>query len=330
MANLSDVAARAGVSIRTVRRVLYEPGLVGKKTTARVKAALEELNYSPHPYARALGGGKSDAVALVVPPLVWYVGNILVVTLQQQIAAMGLHSVCFVSDGGSAKQTVAEIRQLVPQAVLLAQVDWDKEYRGLLGNGTVVVGIDVRPQMPDDVPADAIGLDRVGAFRSAAEHLLELGHRRIGLLNYYSGQGRVEGYTAAMAAAGLDYRAIAVTDAEGVYAPRIRPALEQLLAEHPDLTGIVCTTDQYTQPVVRHLADMGRRVPDDISLTSYSNEPWTEWTIPSLTTLDQGTDLLCGYAMETMQRRLQGADEPWGRRIIRPALIVRESTASPR
>lgn len=330
MASLSDVAARVGVSIRTVRRVLYEPDLVAAKTVARVTAALEELGYAPHPYARALGGGKSDAVALIVPPLIWYVGNILVVTLQQQIAALGLHGVFFVSEGGSAAQRVAEIRQLSPQAVMLVQVDWDEAYGGLFGNGTAVVGIDVRPQMPEDVPADAIGLDRVGAFRSAAEHLLALGHRRIGLLNSYSGQGRVEGYTAAMAAAGLDYRAIQMTDAEGVHAPRIRPALGQLLAEHPDLTGIVCTTDQYTQPVVRYLADMGLRVPEDISLTSYSNEPWTEWTIPSLTTLDQGTGLLCEYALETMQRRLQGNDGPWERRVHRPALIVRESTAPPR
>ena len=306
MASLSDVAARAGVSIRTVRRVLYEPDLVAAKTVARVMAALQELNYAPHPYARALGGGKSDAVALIVPQLIWYVGNILVVTLQQQIAALGLHGVCFVSEGGSVAQRVAEIRRLSPQAVMLVQVDWDEAYRGLLENGTVGVGIDVRPEMPAEVPTDAIGLDRVGAFRSATEHLLELGHRRIGLLNYYSGQGRVEGYTAVMAAAGLDYRAIAVTDAEGVHAPRIRPALEQLLNEHPDLTGIVCTTDQYTQPVVRHLANLGLRVPEDISLTSYSNEPWTEWTMPSLTTLDQRTDLLCAYAMQTLQRRLGG------------------------
>jgi len=102
------------------------------------------------------------------------------------------------------------------------------------------------------------------------------------------------------------------------------------LAEHPGLTGIVCTTDQYTQQVVRHLADMGLRVPDDISLTSYSNEPWTEWTTPSLTTLDQGTGLLSTYALETMQRRLEGCTEPWERRVIQPVLIVRESTAPPR
>jgi LacI family transcriptional regulator len=330
MASLSDVAARGGVSIRTVRRVLYEPDLVAAKTVARVTAALQELDYVPHPYARALGGGKSDAVALIVPQLIWYVGNILVVTLQQQIAALGLHGVFFVSEGGSAAQRVAEIRRLSPQAVMLVQVDWDEAYRGLLGNGTVVVGIDVQPQMPDEVPFDAIGVDRVGAFRSATEHLLELGHRRIGLLNYYSGRGRVEGYTAAMEAAGLEYRAIQMADAEGIHAPPIRTALEKLLAEHPDLTGIVCTTDQYTAPVVRHLADMGLRVPHDMSLTSYSNEPWTEWTMPALTTLDQRTDLLCAHALEAMQRRLGACNEPWIRQIIRPALIVRESTAPPR
>ena len=330
LANLSDVAARAEVSIRTVRRVLYEPALVGPGTTARVDEALTELGYVPNPYARALVGGKSDAVALVVPPLIWYVGNILVLTLQQQIAGLGLHGVFFVSDGGAVEQTVTEIRQLAPQAVILAQVDWHEAYRRLAEKGTVLLGIDVRPEMPDDVPADAIGLDRAGAFRDATQYLLDLGHRRIGLLNYYDGKGRVEGYTAAMAAAGLGHGAVAVTDATGVHAPRIRPSLEQLLATHPDLTGIVCTTDQYTQQVVHHLADMGLCVPDDLSLTSYSNEPWTEWTLPSLTTLDQGTDVLCDYTLEMMRRRLQGSEEPWSRRVIRPALVVRASTAPPR
>jgi DNA-binding LacI/PurR family transcriptional regulator len=330
VAKLSDIAARAGVSIRTVRRVLYDSTPVRPETAARVNQVLAELDYVPNSHARALVGGKTTAVALVVPELTWYVANALVVTLHQRIAQQGLHSVFFVSNTANVKQTVAEIRQLSPQAIMLVQVPWHDAYRRLTHNDTPLLGIDVRPEMPADVPADNARLDRVGAFRSATEHLVLLGHRRIGLLNSYSARGRLEGYSQAMEAAGIDYRAVAIGDSEGRQAPSIHACIEALLTNHPDLTALVCSTDLWTQEAIHHLARRGLRVPEDISIVSYSNEPWTRWTLPPLTTLDQSTAELCEHTLALMSCRLEGSEQPWSRRLICPELVVRESTAPPR
>lgn len=330
MAKLSDIAARAGVSIRTVRRVLYDSTPVRPETAARVQKVLAELEYVPNPHARALVGGKTTAIALVVPELTWYVSNALVLTLHQRIAQLGLHGVFFVSNTANVKQTVAEIRQLSPQAVMLVQVPWHDAYRRLTHNETPLLGIDVRPEMPADVTADNARLDRVGAFRSATEHLLQLGHRRIGLLNSYSAQGRLEGYSQAMEAAGVDYRAVVIGDAEGRKAPPIQVCIEELITTHPELTALVCTTDLWAQEAIYHLAQRGLRVPEDISIVSYSNEPWTRWALPPLTTLDQSTAELCEHTLALMSRRLEGSEQPWSRRLICPELVVRDSTAPPR
>lgn len=330
MAKLSDIAARAGVSIRTVRRVLYDSTPVRPETAARVNQMLAELNYVPNPHARALVGGKADAVALVVPELTWYVANALVVTLHQRIALQGLHSVFFGSNISNIEQTVAEIQQLSPQAVMLVQVPWHDRYRRLIHKETPLLGIDVRPEMPADVPADNARLDRVGAFRSATEHLVQLGHRRIGLLNSYSAQGRLEGYGQALEAAGIDYRAVATGDSEGRQALPIHACIEELITTHPDLTALVCTTDLWAQEAIHHLARRGVRIPEEISIVSYSNEPWTRWTLPPLTTLDQSTAELCEHTLALMGRRLEGSEQPWSRRLICPKLVVRESTAPPR
>ncbi len=326
MVSLSDVATRAGVSIGTVRRVLYDLAPVRPETAHRVREALEELDYVPNPYARALVGARAPLVALVVPQLVWYVANVLVVTLHQQISTLGLRSAFLVTDTGAVEQTAVELQQLSPQAVILVQVPWHDGYRRLAQDGSYLSGIDLRSELPPDVPADVVSLDRVGAFRRATEHLLALGHRRIGLLDSYGATGRQEGYTQALAGAGVDFRAVAVADSDGIQAPTIRCCLEQLLAPHPDLSALVCTTDLWAQEAIRHLADMGRTVPRDLSVTGYSNEPWTRWTTPALTTLDQGTAALCSHALEAMARRLEGCTAPWSRRVVHPELVVRDST----
>ena len=330
MSTLREVAARAGVSIRTVRRVMYEADTVRPETVERVQNALVKLAYVPNLHARALVGGKVDAVALVVPQLTWYVSNVIVLTLQQQIAALDLHTVSFVSNGAALSQTVSEIKSLSPRAVILVQVAWHDEYCQLPDSEIPLLGIDLRSELPTEVPADTVGLDRIGAFRTATKHLLELGHCCIGLLDSYSAKGRQEGYHQALDEAGVKYRAVAVADSMGVEAPAIRNCLKDLLTRHPDLTGLVCTTDLWTQEALHHLADLGFSVPGDISLTSYSNEPWTRWTIPSLTTLDQGTAEMCEHALKMLKRRLKGSDKPWSRRTVLPELVVRGSTAPPR
>lgn len=330
MASLKDVAARAGVSISTVRCALYGLGPIRPDTRERVLQAVADLAYVPNPHARALVGGRAPLIALVVPSLVWYVANALVVTLQQRLATLGLRSVFFVGSAGTVEQNVSEIAQLAPQAVVLMQVVWHDEYRRLAASGIRLLAIDVRPQLPPDLPGDAVGLDRVGAFGDATRHLLGLGHHRVGLLDSFGATGRQEGYTRALAEAGNPFRAIAVADAAGQHAPTIRASLETLLTAHPDLTGLVCTTDLWALEAIHHLAALGRSVPGDISVTGYSNEPWTGWSQPALTTLDQGTALLCDHALEMLTQRLEGGDETGRREIIRPELVVRASTAAPR
>lgn len=329
MATLKDVAARAGVSISTVRCALYNLGPMRETTRERVLQAAAELAYVPNTFAQALVSGKAPVVALVVPQLAWHVSNILVVSLQHQIATLGLRTVLFVGGATPPAALVSEIRQVAAQAAILVQVHWSAEYLSLAERGIHLLSLDVRPQPPPDVAGDVISLDRVGAFRLVTEHLLGLGHRQIGLLASFGGTGRQEGYEQALAAAGVAERAIMVVDAQGVRAPAIRDCLEQLFHTLPGLTALVGSTDLWAQEAIRHLEDMGKQVPGEVSVTGYSNEPWTPWATPALTTLDQGTDRLCAQTLALLRSRVEGSTAPWRREVIRPELVVRASSAPP-
>ena len=326
MASLRAIAARSGVSIRTVRRVLYEPHLVSPDAARRVNDVVAKLGYVPNHYARALVGAKTQVIALVVPQLVLHGTNILIVTLQQEIATLGLRSVFYGNEPDFVEQTVVELRQMRPQAVLLVRVGWHDEYRRLLDDDLHLLCVDVQKGLPPDVPGDAVGLDRTTAFRVVTEHLLALGHRRIGLLDSWGAEGRRAGYTQALDAAGMDSRAVAVADSPSMDVPLIRPCMEQLLTDHPDLTALVCMNDVWALEAIHHLADMGRRTPDDISVTGYNDEPWTRWSKPPLTTVDQGTLRLSSHVREMLTRRLEGSTEPWSRLTVRPELVARAST----
>ena len=165
MANLGEIATQAGVSIRTVRRVLHGSPSVHPETARRVQAVLAEHACVPNHHARALVGAKTHLVALVVPQLLWHGTNVLIVTLRQQISTLGLRTVFFVSEPEPIEQTVVELRQMRPQAVVLMRVGWHDEYRRLLDDDTHLLWVDVRGELPPDLPADTMGLDRTGAFR---------------------------------------------------------------------------------------------------------------------------------------------------------------------
>jgi DNA-binding LacI/PurR family transcriptional regulator len=184
---------------------------------------------------------------------------------------------------------------------------------------------------PAGVPVTVITSDNVGASRLAVDHLVGLGHRRIGYLRgpqaYTAAVPRIDGFHAACAAAGLDPAETPVIRGEADFESGYRGAGE-LLDSHRAVTAIYCYNDLTAIGVLRCLRDVGRRVPEDISVVGLDDIAAASWTAPSLTTVAQQKAEMGRLAVEHVVAALQDPDHVHEPAVVRlpTSLSVREST----
>jgi LacI family transcriptional regulator len=180
------------------------------------------------------------------------------------------------------------------------------------------------------VPCDAVVIDNEQGARIATEHLLALGHRRIGLLvvksDLTSDVGRLRGYRAALAGAGVaaDERLVMQIEPD---APDTEQRVGTLVDERP--TAIFAANNVLTECAWRLLRRRGLHLPDDMSLVGFDDVPWMEMVDPGITVIAQPTADLGRWAASLLLRRTQDGVRPPHVECLEPTLVVRGSTAPP-
>lgn len=324
-----DVAAHAGVSLGTVSNVLNRPEQVSPQTRERVEASMRALGFVPSRAAGQLRSRRSDLIGLVVPDI----GN--------PFWASVAHGVETVTDGAGLTMVVGSthqdpdrqahlLRGLESQGVdglLIAPIvdratDWASFARRRFG--VVAVG------SHEEVPTSArVNLDDVEGARLAMAHLLDLGHRRIALINGPSSvswcAARRAGVVRALEERQLTPRDVLVdvlvrdlTVAEGT------AALAAVL-EPRAVTAVMCVNDMLALGALLAIQRAGLRVPQDVALVGYDDADFAPALNPPLTTVRQPSfDMGVAAA-----RLLLKADErePGEHVEFAPVLVVRGSTA---
>jgi DNA-binding LacI/PurR family transcriptional regulator len=327
---LEQVAAVAGVSRATVSRVVNGSPKVLPETVAAVNAAIAQLGYVPNRAARALVTRRTDSVALVVPEPDDRV-------FSDPFFARMLHGVS------------ATLAPTSSQLVLLiepAEGDDQRLLRYLRGghvDGAIVVSHHGRDnvlqelvQLPlpivfsarplgVDVPVASVDVDNVAGARTAVEHLVARGCRRIGTvsgpLDMTAGLDRLTGYREAMQAAGLTADAVVHGDFTADGGER---ATRELLDSHPDVDGIFVASDLMATAVLRVLGELGRRVPDEVAVVGYDDSVLATTTVPRLTTVRQPVEDLGRRLAEILLAKIAG--EPHSTpEYFGTQLIIRES-----
>ncbi|MDT0265548.1 LacI family DNA-binding transcriptional regulator [Streptomyces sp. DSM 44915] len=344
---LADVAVRAGVSAATVSRVLNGNYPVAGATRNRVLQAVEELEYVVNGPASALAAATSDLVGVLVNDIADPFFGIMASAVQSEIGepvadrpGPKLAVVC--NTGGSPERELTFLtllqRQRAASVVLTGGALEDQSHRAALigrlgrleaaGARVVLCG---RPPLTDtDFPA--VTFDNRAGARQLTEHLLGLGHRRIG---YLAGpqartttRHRLEGHRAALTAAGLGGDASRLT-VRGSYdrSAGYYGALE-LLDREPGLTAIAAANDTVALGACAALRERGVRIPEDVSVTGFDDLPFAVDATPALTTVR----LPLHEAGVHAGRLALGRDEaPEGGVLVCPGeLRVRGSTAPPR
>ncbi|MEU6976553.1 MULTISPECIES: LacI family DNA-binding transcriptional regulator [unclassified Streptomyces] len=344
---LADVATRAGVSPATVSRVLNGNYPVAAATRERVLRAVGELDYVPNGPASSLAAATSDLVGILVNDIADPFFGIMAGAAQSAIGEGGpgrtgggekLAVVC--NTGGSPERELTYLtllqRQRAAAVILTGGSLEDPEHLAataaklarLADAGTRVV-LCGRPPVPGDATAATLAFDNRAGARRLTEHLLALGHRRIG---YVAGPAdrtttrhRLEGHRAALAAAG-------VPEGPAVHGRYDRPsgyeATGELLRLDPGLTAVVAANDTVALGVCAALRDRGLSIPGDVSVAGFDDLPFSIDAVPALTTVR----LPLHEAGLRAGRLALGAEEPppGGLATIPAELVVRGSTGTPR
>jgi LacI family transcriptional regulator len=296
--SIKDVAARAGVSMATVSRVLSGDYPVAEATRARVTRVVHELDYVVNAHARALHGATSKVVALVVTEVTTpFFARIAAGVEEQATEAKRLCLICTThADADRELDVVMLMREQRADAVILAGgVVENDDYRermrryaqGLEDAGSRLV-LCARPSLGPDFPAITVEYENVGGAHAATTHLLTAGHRRIlmvaGPVGLTTSDQRVEGYRSALAAYGQPVDPALIShgpwDGEGGYR-RMRALLESDL----EFTAVFAGNDGVAAGAMRALREVGRRIPDDVSIVGYDDVPSAADFHPPLTTV---------------------------------------------
>ncbi|MBL1289237.1 LacI family DNA-binding transcriptional regulator [Streptomyces sp. NPDC057067] len=349
---LADVAARARVSPATVSRVLNGNYPVASSTRERVLRAVDDLDYVLNGPASSLAAATSDLVGILVNDIADPFFGIMAGAAQSEIGGPGdgsgraggekLAVVC--NTGGSPERELTYLtllqRQRAAAVVLTGGALEDPAHQAamavklakLADAGTRIVFCG-RPPLPGtDAVVAALAFDNRGGARRITEHLIALGHRRIG---YVAGpvertttRHRLEGHREAMKAAGLygDEESVTV---HGPYDRRSGyDATLELLRREPDVTAVVAANDTVALGACAAVRERGLRIPEDISVAGFDDLPFSVDAVPALTTVR----LPLFEAGARAGRLAMGKETPppGGIATIGAELMERGSTAPPR
>jgi LacI family transcriptional regulator len=334
---IDDVAKAAGVARVTVSRVLNNEPNVRPQTRNRVHEAVEALGYSVNMQARALASGIGRQIMLVhahdpdQEPNSYYNAGLELGALRA-CSALGFDLVTRAVDphgGSAAGLLLAILERERPTGVVLSppladDIELLAQTRRLgLRVAAISAGEEARALVP------SVGIDERSAGRAIGEHLLSLGHRRLGFVagpeEHRSAALRYDGFLDAIRAASLVAEPWTVggdfTFKSGV------EAAEQLLRDGTELTALACANDDMAAGAMLALHRAGIDIPSDISVMGFDDTPMSEIIWPPLTTIRQPIKQLAERAVHLLMQPRPPADERPPYEMIAHELVVRESTA---
>lgn len=334
---LKEVAREAGVSYQTVSKVLKGQGSVSPETEARIHAVVHRLGYRPNVRARDLRVQRSHLLGYSWQPEPPDVYNpILEKFLQSLIEAAedrNHHILTFAWQQGSDR--LEEYRNLILSAridgLILSSVDFDDARVAYLmdSNFPFVAFGRANP----DWDFAYVDVDGGEGIRQVTEHLLGLGHRRIGVLAWpassRTGEDRLKGYHGAMQAAGLSPDPAWIVRGENTVAAGAEMAHRLLAAPGPRPTALICMSDTLAVGAINAARTLGLTVGRDVSVTGFDDTPLIQYVHRPLTTVRQPI-WEAGQRIIAMLFDILDGNMPAEHQILLPPrLIIRQSTGEP-
>jgi DNA-binding LacI/PurR family transcriptional regulator len=348
---LQTVADRVGVSRATVSNAYNRPDQLSATLRQRILDAADELGYrGPDAAARMLRTGRRGSIGLVFTEDLRYVFT----DPDTMLFMRGVAETSALAGSGLTLLPVPPGVELVDSAVMSVPADGHLVFSvgdhhpavdALVRAGRPLVVVD-EPDLGDR--SSFVGIDDEAGARLAAEHLIGLGHHRFGILlgrltrdittgpvsaereaasTVRVARKRIAGYRSAVRSAGLDDQQIVLWEAGGNDPDAARTATRALLTAHPDITALLCFSDQLAIGASQAAGQLGLEVPRDLSLVGFDDVPRASTWDPPLTTIRQPLLDKGRVAADLLLELIDGRP---ARRIELPIeLVVRASTTAP-
>lgn len=322
-----EVAAEAGVSIKTVSRVVNAEGNVSDGVRERVLAAVQKLHYVPNGVARSLKAGLGDTIGVVIDSIADPFFSVLTSAAEAMALEAGL-TVVFGSTGYEEQRERRQVERMVMQQVrglILAPVMGDHSYLTRHRQNVPVVLVDRGIELDDYA---TVLVDDYGSTRNAVQHLLDHGHRRIAFVGgdarFVTMTERLRGYRDCLAEAGIpEDPALIPFELADEAGGEI--AVLRLLRERPDMTALFSANTRAGLGAV-HALHSARRT--DVAMVSFGDFPLAGTLEPGVTCVDQDPRLIGEVATEHLLTRLGLGRHPVptvvraGQRVTVPTRLV--------
>ncbi|MBC3765362.1 LacI family DNA-binding transcriptional regulator [Neptunicella marina] len=330
-AGIKQVAKLSGVSPATVSRTLSNPEIVSAATREKVLKAIDECGYTPNRFGASLRTQKSGSIVVIIPDITNAFNAGIIRSIEDEAAKVG-YSVLL----GDTQRDPVKVRHYASM-VRSGQVDGIILFsQHLPFDITPETTIDQLPPLVNSCePLDLDGVcqvmvNNVAAAKEAVNHLISLGHKRIGAItgnmDTPSSNDRLTGYKQALAQAGIEFDANLVTNGNYLIESG-KTATEQLLALSERPTALFCFSDNIAFGAMSALHDAGLKVPDDISVVGFDDTEYAAFMTPALTTMHQPLKEIGKNCMALLLAQIE--KRPISQRCIELPikLQVRRSTA---
>lgn len=333
--SLKDVAILAGTSTATASRAISGKGYVAEDTRERIFDAVQQLNYQPNLQARALRKRSSLTVGLVIPNMLNAYYTALADSISQLLYENGYHLLL------ASTRDDPEVEQDMLYDMVGRAVD------GLIWvpsstNPTLVEylleqhvpAVSIVRRVPGD-KLDAIIFEDYQGSQAATQHLISMGHRRIGYIGgdirYSSNHDRWQGFLRAMEGKGLDVEdcLVKLGTTRSLWGEM---ATSELLSLYPPPTAIFVASNAIMPGVLKTLRQHSLHLPKEMSLICFDDLDWFSYSIPSITAVTSDHVLFAEAAVDLLMKRIENPkslDEPSALIPIKFELILRQSTVPP-
>jgi len=331
---LADVASLAGVSAVTVSRALRRPDMVSAKLHDRIQAAVRELAYVPDVAASRLASNRTHTIGVIVSSLTNGVFADYINALHDNLLPAG-YQVLILSTRYSEAEEEKAIATLLgqhPEAIIIVGVDQSEHARRLLESSGVPV---VQTFQLTDKPIDInLGLDQEQGAYEATKALIDLGHKRVGVIASRldaRARARLDGYAHAMREAGLDDTKWRATTPEQTTVMAGSMLLGDLIKAGNQPEAVFCCDDLLALGVLFECQRRGIKVPDQMSIIGFNNLEFAASAEPPLATVATPRYEMGKMAAEIVRKIIESGERPPASQIdVGFKLELRGSVKRPR
>jgi DNA-binding LacI/PurR family transcriptional regulator len=333
---IKDVAKKAGVSITTVSFVLNDRKnvAISEEVKKRVLNVAREMDYHPNAMAAGLAGRKTRNLGVVFYQEDKVISNqfysFVIEGMVKEAADKNFNLLfSYVENVYHGYQNLPPIirEKNVDGVLLIGRIDTEM-VRDIQGRRLPVLAVDNYPSLKG---IDTVQIDNKQGGLLAVEHLIQLGHKNIGLLTIAkvrpSIEGRKEGWRNAHARHDFTAAESLVFECESLSFPSGYEKTKEILRKNKKITALFCVNDEMAAGALRAAREMGRRVPSELSVVGFDNITMSNYTDPPLTTVSAAKEYMGKLAVSRLLEMIENRETPPKRLEAPVELIIRNSTA---